>query len=58
MKLFSADWDDGFFWFRLFGKGILVRDATKSMVLFTEKYGITKWWYIGKWKFKFLEKAR
>lgn len=43
---------DGIFWFRIFGRGIVIEDRTKKRALFSERYGYTKWLRLGKWAIK------
>lgn len=33
---------DGFFWFRLFGYGLYVKDTNKHPMIFSERYGLRK----------------
>ena len=45
---------DGFWWVRIFGKGIFVKDITKFPLLFSERNGYAKRMQIGKWSIKWL----
>ncbi len=42
----------GGFWVRIFGLLIQGADCTRTIKLFSERYGFTKFWHIGKWKFR------
>jgi hypothetical protein len=44
----------GGLWFRVFGFGLSVQDRTTHKPLFSERYGFSKYLYIGKWKIKWL----
>lgn len=45
----------GYFWFRLFGYGLHVKDSTITPMLFSERNGYTKYLKVGKWKIKILK---
>jgi hypothetical protein len=49
MKAFVGFKGDGFCWFRIFGYGLHFKDITKHKLLFTERYGHTKYLKIGNW---------
>ena len=55
MKAFYYHKSDGFFWFRLLGFGICIKDTTKHKLLFSERYGYTGGLKIGKYYIKFLK---
>lgn len=40
-------------WIKLFGFGIHVKDKRKHPPLFSERYGYRKWYYIGRFGFRF-----
>ena len=40
---------DGFYWFRLFGRGLKFKDITKHRLLFSERNGYEKYIKIGNW---------
>ena len=39
----------GIFWFRLFGKGLEIRDTNKQSLSFSERYGYRKYLRLGSW---------
>jgi hypothetical protein len=45
----------GTFWFRLFGYGLWIRLRKHHVVLFSERYGHTKVYYIGPFVMKVLK---
>jgi hypothetical protein len=55
--IFYLYYKKGFFWFRFFdGYGVWGRSQKiKSFVLFSERYGYTKYFKIFGWKFKILK---
>lgn len=44
----------GLFWFRIFGYGLQGKDTHTHALLFSERYGYRKGFYIGRWIFHFL----
>lgn len=50
--LFSLYSNNGFKWFRLFGKGLVFKDINKHNLLFSERYGYKKYFKINKWLIK------
>jgi len=52
MAIFSYYKGDGFFWFRLFNKGLVFKNTKKHMMIFSERYGKTKYIMVGKWLIK------
>lgn len=49
--MYSQDYG---FWIRVFGYGISVRDVTKHSLLFSERYGYTRYMMVGKWVVRWL----
>ena len=48
---------DGFFWIRIFGHGLAIKDITKHRKLFSERYGYTKLYKIhNNYHLKFLKR--
>jgi len=45
---------DGFMWFRVFGKGIHIKDISKHGSTFSERYGYRKSLRLGKWRMSLL----
>lgn len=43
---------DGFFWFRIFGYGLIFKNLKKHRLLFSERYKIRKSITIGNWHIK------
>lgn len=48
-KIWCSYKADGIFWFRIFGKGLVIEDRNKIPALFSERNGYTKVLRIGKW---------
>lgn len=42
-------------WFRVFGCGLAWKDTKIHTLLFSERNGYGRGFYIGKWRFKFLK---
>lgn len=59
-KLINKIWcdykTDGFYWFRLFGYGLVIKDLTKYEPLFSERNGYKKRLKIKNWSITFLNK--
>lgn len=47
--MLSWHYGNGFFWFRIFGRGLVATDRTKHRELFSVRNNIIKVWRIGKW---------
>lgn len=45
----------GYTWFRVYGYGLHIRDASITPTLFSERYGYTKPLKIGKYRIKILK---
>jgi hypothetical protein len=45
---------DGFFWFRIFGRGLVFKDLNKHEFTFSEREGYTKFIRIKNWMIKYL----
>lgn len=54
--IFSCHFEKGFYWFRIFGRGIKWKDTTKYKLLFSERLNIEKSMTIGKWRIATLGK--
>jgi hypothetical protein len=48
---------DGCFWFRIFGYGITAKDSRKHTALFSQRHGLVRWYQIGHWQFKLLDRS-
>lgn len=55
-RLLSYHKSDGFFWIRIFGRGIAIKDSNKFSLLFSQRYHFSKWVMIGKWVITYLPK--
>lgn len=53
--MISFYFGEGFFWFRVFGKGILVTDRSLHKPPFSVRNGYVKEFRIGKWGVKYLK---
>jgi hypothetical protein len=49
MRIFYYHKSDGFFWFRIFGYGLVFKDLTKYQMRFSERYEYANSIRIGKW---------
>jgi len=56
MRVFTFYKTDGFFWFRIFGYGLVIKNIKKHHLLFTERMGIQKTFKFGNWIVRFLDK--
>lgn len=54
--LFCYYYNDDFGWFRLFGIGLTWKDFSKHGLIFSERYGYTKYLKIGKYVIRLLLK--
>lgn len=58
-KIFYFTYGKGCFWFRFFGGfGLHGKNSKLYPPLFRERYGYSKYYKIGKWKFHFLFKDK
>ncbi len=55
MIIFSKYRSNGFFWFRIFGWGIVGKDLSKHYLMFSERKGITKRVELFGWSFRLLK---
>jgi len=55
MRFFEKYKDDGFFWFRIFGYGLVIKDYKKHGLLFSERYKYEWHLKIGKYLIKILK---
>lgn len=53
-KPFEYHKSDGLFWFRVFGCGLSFKDTTKHPLLFSERNGRTRVFFIGRFAVTFL----
>jgi len=58
MKAISTYFDDGQWWIRIFGLGIVAKNIRKHPLLFSERNGMIKRLQIGRWSFRLLKKAK
>ncbi len=49
-KPFSYYHTPGLFWFRIFGKGIHVKDVSRHRLMFSEREGYTNFWAVRRLK--------
>jgi hypothetical protein len=56
MRVFSSYKQDGFFWFRILGRGISGKRMKTYPLLFSERNGYAKTIKIFGWSFKILNK--
>lgn len=54
MKVFSSYKEDGLLWFRVFGRGLSIKDINKFPLLFSERYGLTSRLQFKQWSIEFL----
>jgi hypothetical protein len=54
-KLFAGYKDDCYFWFRIFGRGLVIKDRRKTRPLFSERYGYKHWIYLGNYAIRYLK---
>lgn len=40
---------EGYFWFRIFGYGLHIKDAKRHQLMFSERNGLTRYWKVGGW---------
>lgn len=40
---------EGYFWFRIFGYGLHLKDTNKHPMMFSERNGLTGYWKVGGW---------
>lgn len=52
VKLLSYHKSDGFFWFRILGKGLVFKNTNKRELLFSERNKLVKYIKVGKWIIK------
>ena len=45
---------DGFLWFRILGHGLVIKDINKYPLIFSERYGYTKYIKIGKYIVRYI----
>mgnify|MGYP001597717037 CR=1 FL=1 len=55
-KIFCYYSENGFLWFRIFGRGLKIKDTTKHQLYFTERHGKQKRLKIGNWLISSLRK--
>ena len=58
MKLFSGFSTGSMGWFRILGFGLTWKDMRKHNLMFSERYGFTKYIRVGNWVFKGLTPFR
>ena len=54
MKIYSSYRSDGFFWFRIFGRGLHFKNVKKHGLLFSERMKIKKSFILFNWSIKYL----
>lgn len=55
MRIFSCYRTDGLLWFRIFGKGLVIKNSVKHPPIFSERMGYRKGLKLGKYRIKFLK---
>ena len=54
--MFSCYSERGLFWFRIFGRGLVVKDVRLHPLLFSERHGYQRMIRIGPWVIRYLRK--
>jgi hypothetical protein len=48
VKVLVWNYHPGHFWVRVLGKGLVIKDTRRWPLLFSERYGYTRRWRIGR----------
>lgn len=56
MRVFAMHKSDGFFWFRVFGYGLHVKNLNKRGLTFSQRIGVVRYLKVGKYVITFLKR--